>query len=252
MITEGDFADDAAEEILTAVGEMCKHDVATIIRKHSKATKGAVRTMNWLDLARAGENCPQATERSFSARERAKWERAAEYTNRSGGTAPGCEPGDLPDYPGVTAGKDEHDRAREREAKEYPPLPPWPRRLCFPDGTWSSRVEARAGLAGDWGEIEPALRARDERIAALERSLRIHVKLYTDSHSVEFEQRDQIASLEAENARLRAALRGLLDTGWHRDYGYMDPACDAPNGGECSCGLTNAKESARSALEAGR
>lgn len=96
--------------------------------------------MNWLDLARAGENCPQATERSFSARERAKWERAAEYTNRSGGTAPGCEPGDLPDYPGVTAGKDEHDRAREREAKE---MPPWPAPIVTSDDYYYAKeVEA--------------------------------------------------------------------------------------------------------------
>lgn len=59
-------------------------------------------------------------------------------------------------------------------------------------------------------------------------------------------------AIRAENARLRAALRGLLDTGWHRDYGYVDPACDAPNGDECSCGLTNAKNAARAALEADR
>lgn len=53
----------------------------------------------------------------------------------------------------------------------------------------------------------------------------------------------------AEFAALRGALEQLLQVGWHRDYGYGEPECDAPNGGECTCGLTEARARARAVLE---
>lgn len=39
--------------------------------------------------------------------------------------------------------------------------------------------------------------------------------------------------------------------GYHRDYGYGDePACDMPNGGECTCGRSDALLAARAELAA--
>lgn len=296
--------------------------------------------MNWLDLARIGEECPHATEASFTAAVRAKWERVAAYIYAMyqtplsasgtaemapviadhGGVMPyptlarwctkdgalifygsdravyvmekgemakrALEPmrstteptihgdralcdalldesiRDAADaafekraYKGRTGGKDYYEQGEADEASRTPIG-------SQPIGSRHA-TDAVIGEAARGKDNEPATGARTgdrvDSLASASPSLPSWPKreqpktLYdvvVDARIAALEAK--IASLEAENARLRAALRGLLDTGWHRDYGYMDPACDAPNGGECSCGLTNAKESARSALEAGR
>lgn len=141
----------------------------------------------WLHLARIGEECPQATEASFSALQRAKWERVAAYvfgmyrtplsasgTSELASDQAYCDA--LLDesirgaYKGRTGGKDYYEQGeaggiggdvgKQSEAKlsdpASPSLPPWPKSYDSPD----------EGEFYDPTDVEPW---RDAALAEIER-----------------------------------------------------------------------------------
>lgn len=162
--------------------------------------------MNWLPLANAGHATPHATATSYSANERACWERAQKYVDEHYtrrmtymGIPLETDYWAPPGFKGLVAiegvmeakapGLAQSD-LRCRSVPHVAPstLPAWP---DSHDAGWSTVADTISDMYG------PALRARDERIAADDRTFALWKQEEELWRATDANQRERIAALDS-------------------------------------------------------
>ncbi len=161
----------------------------------------------WIILARIGEDCDYATESSFSASQRAKWERVADYVQRSGGSAGEAGVGGAASASTVSGSPSDRLPLGASGTSEMPPssarveMPPWPKTYAFL-------------TAEPWYDPELVEAWRD---AALARIASLEAKLAAAEHKAREEYEGLARHTKAVEKSLASYARKLADAERERD-----------------------------------